>query len=101
MHIKTMLIALNATLLGAAAGAQDLPQQDIGGSGAVATPAPAGWADPGFDDSAWPAAFEHAARSVGPKDANDQIDWHRSAAIIWGSDLHLDNILLCRVTIER
>jgi len=37
---------------------------------------------------------------VSPKMGYDEIDWHKSAQLIWGSDLETDNSLLCRKTIE-
>lgn len=59
------------------------------------------WVAPAFDDSTWPAATTHSARSVGPKDGYDQIDWVPQSAFIWGPDLHRDNVVLCRTTISR
>lgn len=65
----------------------------------TSTSVPDNWADPDFDDSAWPNATVHSARDVGPKDGYDRIDWDRSAKLIWGPDLKKDNILYCRVTV--
>ena len=68
---------------------------------AVISEAPAGWTEPGFDDSQWAVATEHSAREVSPKDGYDAIDWKPGAKLIWGNDLKLDNTLLCRTVIDR
>ncbi|MCA9686594.1 MAG: hypothetical protein KC457_30795, partial [Myxococcales bacterium] len=52
-----------------------------------AQPEPAGWQQPGFDDSAWPNATVYGAAQVGPKDGYDLIDWSPQAQLIWGPDL--------------
>jgi hypothetical protein len=74
----------------------------VAGQGACAfveTPIPANWTAPDFDDSTWPAAVEHSAREVGPKDGYDKISWDKSAKLIWSDDLVLDNTLLCRLDV--
>lgn len=74
----------------------------VAGQGACAgtiLAAPDGWTTPGFDDSAWTATEVHTAADVGPKDGYDQIDWDRSAALIWGPSLRQDNIVLCLATL--
>ncbi|MEP3048550.1 MAG: PEBP family protein [Roseibium sp.] len=63
-------------------------------------PVPGNWTAPGFDDSSWPKASVHSARDVRPKDGYDQIDWDRSAKLIWGADLERDNVILCRFKVN-
>ena len=55
--------------------------------------------DADFDDSAWPLAVEYTAEQVRPKDGYDEIEWDRSAKLIWSEDLVQDNTLLCRIVI--
>lgn len=61
---------------------------------------PAGWRDPAFDDSAWPAAVEFAEGAVRPKGGYDAIDWRHGARLIWGADLETHNTVLCRLAVE-
>lgn len=61
---------------------------------------PTGWQQPDFDDSQWPAASVHTVSAVSPKDGYDEIEWQPTAQLIWSDDLRLDNIVLCRTTIE-
>ncbi|MEI6739049.1 MAG: hypothetical protein WCK74_01935 [Gemmatimonadaceae bacterium] len=61
---------------------------------------PAGWKAASFNDSAWPAATEHTAAAVGPKDGYLTINWQPTAKFIWSADLKLDNTVLCRVTVN-
>ncbi len=75
----------------------------IAGQGACTfteTAVPSNWTAPDFDDSAWPAATEHSARAVSPKEGYDRITWDSSAKFVWSSDLVQDNTVLCRVTIK-
>lgn len=60
---------------------------------------PADWAAVGFDDSDWVTATEWSAGEVGPKDGYDEIDWDGSAALIWGTDLEIDNTILFRTSV--
>lgn len=59
---------------------------------------PDGWTNAGFDDSAWVAASIYSAADVGAKDGYDEINWDASAALIWTSDLKVDNTILWRFT---
>lgn len=77
------------------------PKAGVGACASRITKISPDWTKPGFDDRAWPAATIHSARSVGPKDGYDRIDWDRSAQLIWGPDLRLDNIVYCRTTITK
>ena len=74
----------------------------VAGSGACSfneIDVPEGWAAAGYDDSGWVAANLYSESEVSPKMGYDEIDWHKSAQLIWGSDLETDNSLLCRKTI--
>lgn len=74
----------------------------VAGSGACdfqETDIPGNWMDADFDDSAWPLAVEYTAEQVRPKDGYDEIEWDRSAKLIWSEDLVQDNTLLCRIVI--
>lgn len=75
------------------------PVAGVGACGFEMTEIPAGWTEPGFDDSVWPAAVEHTAAEVGPKEGYDTIDWDPVARLIWSADLVQDNTLLCRMTL--
>ncbi|MEQ1874673.1 MAG: PEBP family protein [Ilumatobacteraceae bacterium] len=59
---------------------------------------PEGWFNAGFDDSAWVAANTYSADDVGAKDGYNEISWDASAALIWTSDLKVDNTILWRFT---
>lgn len=62
---------------------------------------PTGWADPGFDDSAWPTARVYTAQQVDPKDGYDTIRWDPAGALIWTTDLQMDNTILWRHRVEQ
>ena len=61
--------------------------------------APAGWTSADFDASQWVTATEWSEGAVRPKDGYNQIRWHDSAQLIWGSDLEVDNTILLRFTV--
>jgi|GEM_PF-1718276 len=61
---------------------------------------PADWKTPDFDDSSWNSATVWSEEAVSPKDGYDEIVWHEDAELIWGSDLRLDNTVLCRLTVQ-
>lgn len=63
------------------------------------TDTPADWANPDFNDGDWDAATEWSATAVDPKDGYLEVDWDRTAQLIWGTDLHIDNTILTRLTI--
>ena len=60
---------------------------------------PDGWQQPGFDDSSWTSAVVYTAAQVGVKDGYGEINWDSTAALIWSSDLKVDNTILWRTTI--
>ena len=61
---------------------------------------PAGWSEPGYDDSGWTPATVYTADEVGAKDGYLDITWDPSAALIWSSSLTQDNTILWRTVIE-
>lgn len=61
---------------------------------------PADWTSPEFDDSAWVPATEWSTADVGPKDGYEEITWDRSARLIWGTDLEVDNTILLRTGVS-
>ena len=63
------------------------PVAGEGACGYIETEIPADWTAADFDDSDWPAATEHSAGEVRPKDGYDQITWNASAKFVWGKDL--------------
>jgi len=65
------------------------------------TEEPAGWKKADFDDKAWTSATEHSESTVSPKDGYNQVSWDSSAKIIWTSDLHTHNTILCRLVIQK
>ena len=60
---------------------------------------PDGWTAVGFDDSSWQSASVYTPEEVGAKDGYDTISWDASAALIWGSDLKIDNTVLWRTVV--
>lgn len=63
-------------------------------------PKPEGWMDADFDDSGWSAPTIHSARAVRPRSDYEKVNWDSGVKFIWGQDLEIDNIVLCRATIE-
>lgn len=61
--------------------------------------APAGWTSADFDTTAWEPATEWTESAVRPKDGYNRIEWDKSARLIWGSDLEVDNTVLLRLTV--
>lgn len=80
---------------------QSDPRAGEGSCDAEILDAPAGWQGRGFDDGQWAAASEHSSDEVRPKAGYDAIKWDPGARLIWGKDLKLDNIILCRTVIDR
>ena len=60
---------------------------------------PDGWMTAEFDDAAWVAANTYSADEVGAKDGYNEVDWDTNAALIWTSDLQVDNTILWRFTV--
>lgn len=61
---------------------------------------PAGWMATNFDDSQWPSATIHSVRTVRPHGGYSDIDWVNQAELIWSNDVEIDNVVLCRFTID-
>ncbi len=87
--------------LDAACADESDPRVGEGTCRAETEAAPAGWTAAGFDDAGWDPAVEHEAGEVRPKDGYDVIDWAPEARLIWSADLRLDNIVLCRTTVQQ
>ena len=64
------------------------------------TKVPSTWASPSYKDSSWKLATEFSEEAVGVKDGYFDFTWTPSAALIWSSDLKLDNIILLRKVIK-
>lgn len=79
---------------------EDDPVIGEGSCAARISEAPVGWQGRDFDDGGWTAASVHSTDEVRPKDGYDEIEWAADAKLIWSEDLKLDNIVLCRTTIE-
>ncbi|CTQ48542.1 hypothetical protein [Jannaschia donghaensis] len=93
------LVVHRAPLDRACADARD-PVAGSGACGFETTEVPADWTAADFDDTAWPAATEHSADAVDPKDGYDAITWDPAAQLVWSEDLVQDNTLLCRMKVE-
>ena len=63
--------------------------------------APAKWTNAAFDDRAWTKATVWSASEVKPKDGYNKVSWNRSAKLVWGTDLKVDNTVLLRVKVDR
>jgi hypothetical protein len=62
---------------------------------------PSTWASPSYKDSTWSYATEFSKEAVGVKDGYFDVTWTPSAALIWSSDLKLDNIILLRKVVKQ
>ncbi len=63
------------------------------------TDAPPGWTSAGFAADQWDSATEWTEAAVRPRGGYNEIQWHESARLIWGSDLEIDNTILLRLTV--
>lgn len=61
---------------------------------------PANWMSADFDDSGWPSAVEHSERAIRPKRDYHNVNWASEADLVWTEDLEMDNVLLCRFTLD-
>lgn len=64
------------------------------------TKMPSNWALPSYKDSSWKLATEFSKDTVGVKDGYFDFTWTPKAALIWSSDLKLDNVILIRKIIK-
>lgn len=62
--------------------------------------APSSWASASYKDSAWRSATEFSKEEVGVKDGYFDFTWSPSAALVWSSDLQLDNTILLRKVVK-
>jgi phosphatidylethanolamine-binding protein (PEBP) family uncharacterized protein len=60
----------------------------------------ANWTSSIYKDTTWKTATEFSKEAVGVKDGYFDFTWTPSAALIWSSDLKLDNIILLRKVIK-
>lgn len=58
------------------------------------------WSSVGYKDTAWKFATEFSKESVGVKDGYFDFTWATAAALIWSSDLKLDNTILLRKVVK-
>ena len=63
--------------------------------------APVNWTAASFDDGTWTKATVWSAGDVHPKDGYDKVSWNRSAKLVWGTDLKIDNTVLLRVKVGK
>lgn len=61
---------------------------------------PSNWMSAEFDDSSWPSAVQHSERSIRPKRDYHSVNWASEAELVWSEDLEVDNVLLCRFTLD-
>lgn len=57
---------------------------------------PSAWYSPSFRDVTWKSATEYSKEAVGVKDGYLARTWSSLAALVWSSDLKLDNTILLR-----
>ncbi len=62
--------------------------------------APAGWMAADYDYSNWLPATVHSSNTVRPHGGYRDVSWVSDAQLIWGEDIEVDNIVLCRFTID-
>ena len=63
-------------------------------------PIPENWIAQGFDDSGWKQTVIHSESAVRPHGDYYDYDW-KGAEFIWTSDLEIDNVVLCRLRVEK
>lgn len=60
------------------------------------TAIPALWTSSSYKDSSWKNATEYSKESVGAKEGYFDFTWTPGSALVWSSDLKLDNTILIR-----
>jgi hypothetical protein len=60
---------------------------------------PKNWSVASFSVKGWTNASTYTTAEVGVKDGYNEIAWDKSAQLIWGTDLELDNTILFRKTV--
>jgi phosphatidylethanolamine-binding protein (PEBP) family uncharacterized protein len=63
---------------------------------ASVTKSPTSWYSRTFKDATWKSAMEFSREAVGVKDGYFDFDWSPVAALVWSSDLRIDNTVLLR-----
>lgn len=61
---------------------------------------PTTWASSSYKDSAWKYATEFSKETVGVKEGYFDYSWIPGAALVWSSDLKLDNTILLRKIVK-
>jgi phosphatidylethanolamine-binding protein (PEBP) family uncharacterized protein len=61
---------------------------------------PSTWASATFKDTTWKNATEFSKETVGVKDGYFDFTWVPGAALVWSSDLKLDNTILLRKVVK-
>jgi phosphatidylethanolamine-binding protein (PEBP) family uncharacterized protein len=61
---------------------------------------PSTWASATFKDTTWKNATEFSKETVGVKDGYFDFTWAPGAALVWSSDLKLDNTILLRKVLK-
>lgn len=64
------------------------------------TKIPTSWASSSYKDSSWKYATEFSKETVGVKDGYFDFTWTPAAALVWSSDLKLDNTILLRKIVK-
>jgi hypothetical protein len=62
---------------------------------------PNGWKESSFEDSGWESSTIYSEDAVGVKDGYATIEWDPAAALLWSSDLQVDNVILWRATVAE
>jgi len=63
---------------------------------AMVTKSPTSWYSTSFKDATWKSATEFSKEAVGVKDGYFAFNWSPLAALVWSSDLKIDNTILLR-----
>lgn len=64
------------------------------------TAIPSSWSAPTYKDTSWKFATEFSKESVGVKEGYFDYSWAPNAALVWSSDLKLDNTILLRKLVK-
>ena len=62
---------------------------------------PANWNLSAFNDAQWVNATQYSPSDVGVKEGYLTIRWNPAAAVVWSSDLKLDNTVLLRTKVAK
>ena len=64
------------------------------------TAIPSTWTSSSYKDSSWKNATEYSKETVGVKDGYFNFTWTPGSALVWSSDLKLDNTILIRKVVS-